>query len=80
MAPAVLLSAAGSDRATAYTSSCKIARHGQQLYVGWLDAPERPGAPTRAMLAVCDGATGEPLQGILLGEAYDNHCGPALAQ
>lgn len=79
MPPAVLLSAAGSDRATAYTSSCKIARHGQRLYVGWLDAPERPGAPTRAMLAACDGATGEPLRTFPLGQAYDNHCGPALA-
>jgi len=58
--------------------SSKIIRRGDTLFVGWLDAPTGPGLPTRILLRVCDAASGEVRQTILLGEGIDNHCGPAL--
>ena len=74
-----LLSCNGSDRATTYPMSCKIVRRGDTLLAGWLDAPERKGLLSRVMLGVCDATTGELRAKIKLGEAHDNHCGPAFA-
>ena len=74
-----LLSSTGSDRATAYCMSSKIVRRDERLFVGWLDCPREPGAPSRIMLGACDGASGALLVKMQLGEGIDNHCGPALA-
>jgi len=74
-----LLSANGSDRATAYNMSGKIVRRGDDLYVTWLDAPAEPGAPSRIVLGVCDAASGALRSAFRLGEGIDNHCGAALA-
>jgi hypothetical protein len=73
------LSTHGSDRATGYSLSSKLVRHGNTLYVGWLDAPLGPEQPVTIQLGVCDATTGELQKTIQLGEGIDNHCGPALA-
>ena len=74
-----LLSAGGSDRATAYNMSNKIVRRDQDLHVSWLNAPQPPGQPAQIMFAACDATTGEIRHKFALGDGYDNHCGPALA-
>lgn len=74
-----LISRQGSDRATAYQMSRRFVRWDDTLFIGWLDGPEAPGRPVRAMLGICDGETGELQASMLLGKAVDNHCGPALA-
>jgi len=78
MNPRILLSSAGSDRASAYAVSNKIVRRGNRLYVGWLDSSEQPGGPERDQLGICDAETGELLMTRHLGDGIDNHCGPAL--
>ncbi|HWL52512.1 MAG TPA: sialidase family protein [Chthoniobacteraceae bacterium] len=75
----ILLSQAGSDRATAYITSNKIVRHGGTLYVTWLDAPVEPGQRSPVRLAKCDDVTGRPEALLTLGKGYDNHCGAAIA-
>ena len=75
----IILSQAGSDRGTAYVTSSKIVRHGDRLYVGWLDAPPALGNLASVRLAVCDAKSGEMQRIFTLGRAYDNHCGPSLA-
>lgn len=75
----ILLSSHGSDRATAYNTSNKLVRHNGHLYVGWLDAPDAAGGPTRVQLGHCDGVTGALMRTVSLGQAADNHCGPAFA-
>ncbi|MFC1452161.1 BNR-4 repeat-containing protein [Verrucomicrobiota bacterium] len=75
----IMLSAAGSDRATAYVMSRKLVRQGPRLFVTWLDAPAEPKAPTTIMFAVCDAESGEPLGSFPIGTGIDNHCGAALA-
>jgi hypothetical protein len=62
------LSARGSDRATAYNTSSKLVRRGDQLYVTWLESPPAPGVPTRIMLAVCDAGNGALRYAFPLGE------------
>ena len=74
----ILLSTSGSDRGTAYAISNKIVRTQDRLYVGWLDAPPGPGEKARLMLGVCDPNSGVCLNTVVLGDAEDNHCGPAL--
>ncbi len=73
-----LLSRHGSDRATAYITSNKIVRRGEQLCVGWLDAPPSPGTLATVQLGICNARSGELEQTVPLGRVYDNHCGPAL--
>ncbi|MFN2231842.1 MAG: BNR-4 repeat-containing protein [Anaerolineae bacterium] len=73
------LSARGSDRATAYNTSGKLVRRGDQLYVTWLESPPAPGAMARIVLAVCNAANGTLQRALILGEGIDNHCGAALA-
>ncbi len=74
----VKLSNQGSDRATAYNISNKIVRRDNELYVGWLDAPQKQGDPATIQIGVCNGQTGALSHTIPLGEGRDNHCGPAL--
>ena len=74
-----LLSSAGSDRATAYNIGNKLVRHDGKLFAGWLDAPAIAGGPTRVQLGIFDLCTGRLERTELLGDAVDNHCGPALA-
>lgn len=78
MAP-VQLSTEGSDRATAYNMSRKILRRGDDLVVGWLEAPAKAGGPVRVRIGICDSTSGDLDTVIPLGEGIDNHCGPALA-
>lgn len=78
MEPLILLSARGSDRATAYLSSNKIIRKERRLFVGWLDGPEVAGGPERIQLGVCDAGSGALVSAYCLGEGIDNHCGPAI--
>lgn len=73
------VSEAGSDRGTAYCVSSRIIRRDGALLIGWLNAPVKKGAPTQAMLGVCDGRTGALIRAFPIGEALDNHCGSALA-
>ena len=74
----IQLSTEGSDRATAYNISNKIARRGDDLIVGWLDAPASKGEPVRIRLGVCAGNSGQLNHVINLGGGIDNHCGPAI--
>ena len=73
------LSSRGSDRATAYNMSNKVVRLGQDLYVTWLEAPQAPGAPTRALLGRFDLQREALVDTLVLGPGIDNHCGAALA-
>lgn len=73
------ISQSGSDRATAYCMSAKIIRHDDRLYVGWLDAPEADGKPARVQVGTLDVSSGDFTHVTMLGEVFDNHCGPALA-
>lgn len=75
---AIHLSSQGSDRATAYNISNKIIRRDNNLFVGWLDAPNKKGDPVLIQIGVCDAQTGALSHTITLGEGRDNHCGPAL--
>jgi len=59
--------------------SAKLARRGDILYVGWLDASPTPGGLARIMLGARDVTTGEAVGQLQLGEGIDNHCGPAIA-
>jgi hypothetical protein len=72
------LSREGSDRGTAYNMSRRIIRRDDALIVGWLDAPRDKGLPSRVMIGVCDPETGRLRHSFQIGEAKDNHCGPAL--
>ena len=75
----LLLSTAGSDRATAYSLSNRLVRLGGKIFASWLDAALHPGGKTRIQLAVVDQSSSQLDQVMLLGEASDNHCGAALA-
>ncbi len=68
----------GSDRGTAYTVSGRIVRREDVLLIAWMDAPAAPGAPSRAMLGICDPRTGSLKRSFMLGTALDNHCGPSM--
>ena len=75
----ILLSSSGSDRGTGYNMSSKLIERGDDLFVGWLDAPRNKGDTARIQLGVCDVRNGA-IRGVLtLGTGIDNHCGPALA-
>lgn len=75
----ILLSTDGSDRGTAYDMSNKIIRQKDKLFVGWLNAPEIAGQKAKIMLGVCNPETGHLMKNLELGQAEDNHCGPAIA-
>ncbi len=74
----ILLSSAGSDRATAYNFSNKVLRHRDHLLVSWLEAPATKGGSTRIQLGLCDASTGQLKETQTLGEGIDNHCGASM--
>lgn len=71
-----LLSAEGSGRATAYLESGKIITYQGKTHVTWLDTPA---AGFRIRIRTLDHATGTWSPTWTVGEAADNHGGPALA-
>lgn len=75
----LLLSTAGSDRATAYSLSNRIIRHQGRIFASWLDAASKIGENARIQLAVIDQNSSRIERIMQLGEAVDNHCGAALA-
>lgn len=71
-----LLSAEGSGRATAYLESGKIVTFKGKTHVAWLDTPAEG---FRIRVRTLDHATGTWSPTWTIGEAADNHGGPALA-
>lgn len=71
-----LLSAEGSGRATAYLESGKIITYQGKTHVAWLDTPAEG---FRIRVRTLDHATGAWSPAWTVGEAADNHGGPALA-
>ena len=72
---AFVLSTTGSGRATAYLESGKIVTCQGRTHVTWLDSPPEG---FRVKIRTLDHATGEWSGSITIGEAIDNHGGPAL--
>lgn len=70
-----LLSSEGSGRATAYLESGKIITFQGRTHVAWLDTPAEG---FRIRIRTLDHATGQWSQSWTVGEAADNHGGPAL--
>ncbi len=70
-----LLSAEGSGRATAYLESGKIVTFRGRTHVAWLDTPSEG---FRIRIRTLDLANGRWSQAWTIGEAVDNHGGPAL--
>lgn len=75
LAEGFLLSSTGSGRATAYLESPKIVTFKGRTHVAWLDSPEDG---FRIRSRTLDRATGEWSEIWTIGEAQDNHGGPAL--
>ena len=69
------LSETGNSRATAYTESSKIISHQGKTHVAWLDSPKEG---FRVKMRTLDQASGEWTDEVIIGEAIDNHGGPAL--
>ena len=70
-----LLSSEGSGRATAYLESGKIVTFRGRTHVAWLDTPPEG---FRIRIRTLDHATGTWSEAWTIGEAADNHGGPAL--
>ena len=70
-----LLSSEGSGRATAYLESPKIISFKGKTHVAWLDSPPEG---FRIRIRTLDQLSGEWSEAWTLGEAEDNHGGPAL--
>ena len=70
-----LLSTAGSGRATAYAEASKIVTVGHNTHVAWLDAVAEG---FRVRVRTLDRRTGQWSPTVTVGEALDNHGGPAL--
>lgn len=75
MSTPFILSTSGSGRATAYTESNKIISYQGKTHVAWLDSPDEG---FRVKMRTLDQASGEWSDEIIIGEAIDNHGGPAL--
>ncbi len=71
-----LLSEQGCGRATGYAEANKIVTHGNRTHVAWLDSPAEG---FRVRIRTLDRSTGEWSPTYTVGEAHDNHGGPALA-
>ena len=69
------LSTEGSGRATAYVESPKIISHDGRTHVAWLDSPAEG---FRVRIRSLDRASGQWSEIWTIGEATDNHGGPAL--
>lgn len=70
-----LLSTVGSGRATGYAESNKIITIGDRTHVAWLDSPKEG---FRVRIATLNRRTGKWSSTYTVGNAYDNHGGPAL--
>lgn len=70
-----LLSEQGCGRATGYAEANKIVTLGDRTHVAWLDSPEEG---FRVRVRTLNRATGEWSPTHTVGEAHDNHGGPAL--
>ncbi len=70
-----VLSTSGSGRATAYLESPKIATFEGRTHVAWLDSTAEG---FRIRIRTLDTKTGEWSPAVTVGEAEDNHGGPAL--
>ena len=71
-----LLSTNGCGRATGYCLSHKIVTVGEKTHVGWLDSMADEGFVVR--VRTLDRSTGVWSPTFTVGEAFDNHGGPAL--
>ncbi len=74
----VLISDAGSSRGSGYIESNKIVGTAGKVHVAWLDAGRGGREPVR--IRTQDQATGIWAPPVTLGEAEDNHGGPALVR
>lgn len=72
----VRLSACGCGRATGYAEANKIVTVEGKTHVAWLDSPKEG---FRVRVRTLDRRTGTWSQTYTVGEAHDNHGGPALA-
>ena len=70
-----VLSAHGCGRATAYPQENKIVTLGDAVHVAWLDSVADG---FRVRIRTLDRASGTWSETHTIGEAYDNHGGPAL--
>ncbi len=70
-----LLSEQGCGRATGYAEANKIVTHDGRTHVAWLDSPAEG---FRVRIRTLDRGTGEWSPTYTVGEAHDNHGGPAL--
>lgn len=70
-----LVSSQGSGRATAYLESPKIITYDDRTHVAWLDSVEEG---FRVRIRTLDRIAGTWSETYTLGEAQDNHGGPAL--
>ncbi len=70
-----LLSSEGSGRATAYLESPKIITYQGKTHVAWLDTPEEG---FRIRIRTLDHKSDTWTKAVTIGEADDNHGGPAL--
>ncbi len=70
-----LLSERGCGRATAYAETNKIITIGDKTHVAWLDSE---GKKFFVRVRTLDRKTGTWAKTVTVGEAYDNHGGPAL--
>lgn len=70
-----LLSRQGCGRATGYAESNKIVTWRRRTHVSWLDSPPEG---FRVRVRSRDRHTGEWSPTVTVGDAYDNHGGPAL--
>jgi len=75
MSTPFLLSSSGSGRATAYIESNKVISYQGKTHVAWLDTPVEG---FRVKMRSLDQANGEWSEEVTIGEAIDNHGGPAL--
>lgn len=71
-----VLSTQGCGRATGYAEANKIVTWEGKTHVSWLDSPPEG---FRVCIRTLDHATGEWSPTHTIGEAHDNHGGPALA-
>jgi len=72
---AFLLSTTGCGRATGYAETNKIVTFGSKTHVAWLDSTSEG---FRVRIRTLDNPTGEWSPAYTVGEAFDNHGGPAL--
>ncbi|MFT4692739.1 MAG: BNR-4 repeat-containing protein [Verrucomicrobiia bacterium] len=70
-----VLSTEGCGRATGYAEANKIVTVGETTHVAWLDSPPEG---FRVRMASLNRKTGRWSPNYTVGEAYDNHGGPAL--